>query len=349
MSYKIIDNSFGRVLIHPDISEKEIKEIAINNKALIIQFAEPLPERVFDNLNNYVFSKNPDIELRVYGHYSKPCDLSFLKKFTYIKKFSADCLMTAKNIEYITSLENLEELSIDIFDLTSFDFLNNVNIHLKKILIGNTRSKKPSIEFLSRFSHLQSLYIEGQTKGIEEVRNLKQLQKIVLRSVTTENLDFLKALENLWSVDIKLGGIKDFSALIKLSGIKYLELWQINQLADISFISELIGLQNLYIQSLKNVKSLPDFRKNVKLRRIYLENLKGLQNLNSLKNAPELEDFIYVLAQNQSPENLIPVIENKKVKKIFVRFGSNRKNDAFDNLVIKSQKELYNYYDFKYE
>lgn len=349
MSYKIIDVPSGRVQIHPGISNGDLKEIAANRKVSIVQFAEPLSEKELNNLETYVFKHRSDIELRVYGHYSAECDLSFLIKFPELKKFSADCLLRAKNVDYITSLENLEELKVAIYDLNSFDLLSKININLKRLLLGSTASKKPSIEALSRFKNLEHLYLEGQINGLQEICHLKNLQKIVLRSITTKDLNFLQDLEYLWSIDIKLGGIKNFSALIKLPNLKYLELWQINKLSDISFISELKSLQNLFIQSLRNIEALPSFDKNQSLRRIYLENLKGLKDLTSLKTAPALEEFIYVMAQNQQIEYLMPVIENESTKKIFVRFGSVSKNNVFDNLVIKNGKQLYEYHDFQYE
>ena len=77
---------------------------------------------------------------------------------------------------------------------------------------------------ISRFKDLEYVYIEGQNKGIEAISESENLEKIVLRSVSSDNIDYLKGLKKLWSVNIKLGGIKDFSALMEIAGIKYLKL-----------------------------------------------------------------------------------------------------------------------------
>jgi hypothetical protein len=192
------------------------------------------------------------------------------------------------------------------------------------------------------------LYLEGQQKGIEAISNLKKLEKIVLRSISTNNVDFLINLEHLWSVDIKLGGIKDLSSLTTLPKLKYLELWQVRDLADLSFISKLGTLQNLFIQSLKQLTKLPDFSNNRKLRRIYLENLKGLNDLSTLKNAPSLKEFIYVLAENQEPENILPALENPHVEMVSCKFGSDKKNNRFDELSKQYKKLEYKYENFEY-
>jgi hypothetical protein len=266
-----------------------------------------------------------------------------------LRKLWADCLRNAKGIESINKIQNIEILGVGIFELDNFDFLDKITPTLKELYLHQTRSKKPKIDSISRFKNLEYLYLEGQSKGIEGIEKLKGLKKIVLRSISTENLDYLTGQNNLWSVDIKLGGIKNFDALKTLPNLKYLELWQIRDLADLSFISSLEPLQNLFIQSLRNVEKLPPLDRLKKLRRIYLENLKGLKHLNSLRHIENLKEFVYVLAQNQEPENLKPVLDNPSVKSVLCRFGSDKKNDTFDNLVRKAGKGIYKWSEFNYE
>lgn len=348
MNIKVVNEVKGQYQIAEGVSKSDLQKLATDPKTSCIQFARPLLKNEIDQLEKYVFSNRPDISLRVYGHYNEGCDLTFLERIPSLRKVSADCLMEATGIEVVTKLENLEELCVGIFSLDNFDFLENVNPNLKELSLYQTKSKKPKIDCIARFKGLEFLYLEGQQKGIESINELKKLQRIILRSVSTSDLKFLIGLSDLWSVDIKLGGIKDFSAIETLSGLKYLELWQIKGLNDLSFISKLTNLQNLYLQSLKQVKSLPDFSALENLRRIYLENLKGLENLSSLEFAPGLEEFIYVLAQNQNPQNLISILKNPNVKKVFCRFGSDKKNNEFDRLANENGKEQYKFSVFQY-
>lgn len=349
MSVQAVNKIIGQYQISKGIKKRELNRLASDKKVQSIQFASPLSPKEIELLEKILFSERPDISLRVYGHYSEKCDLSFVKRIPSLRKFSADCLMDAIRIENVIELSNLEGLGVGIYNLDNFDFLDKINPNLKELYLHRTKSKKPKISSISRFSDLEYLYLEGQQKGIEEIGKLKKLRKIVLRSISTKNLDFLKDLNELWSVDIKLGGIQNFDALKTLSKLKYLELWQIRNLSDLSFISDLKTLQNLFIQSLKQVTELPNFENNSKLRRIYLENLKGLTNLNSLKNAAKLRELIYVLAENQEPENLIPALENNNLKSIFCRFGSDKKNNRFDQLAMEYKKAEYKYSEFKYE
>jgi hypothetical protein len=349
MGVKTVNEITGQYEIYQGVTKDDLKQLIKNPKASSIQFSTPLDKKVVDYLEEIVFSQRPDILLRVYGHYSEECNLQFLERIPSLRKLWADCLRNAKGIESINKIQNIEILGVGIFELDNFDFLDKITPTLKELYLHQTRSKKPKIDSISRFKNLEYLYLEGQSKGIEGIEKLKGLKKIVLRSISTENLDYLTGQNNLWSVDIKLGGIKNFDALKTLPNLKYLELWQIRDLADLSFISSLEPLQNLFIQSLRNVEKLPPLDRLKKLRRIYLENLKGLKHLNSLRHIENLKEFVYVLAQNQEPENLKPVLDNPSVKSVLCRFGSDKKNDTFDNLVRKAGKGIYKWSEFNYE
>ncbi len=339
----------GRYGISRGIKKSDLEKFAIDPKTQLIQIAEPLSEKEVELLESIVFSKRSDIQFRVYAHYNQVCNLTFLERIPSLRKLLINCILDATGIESICKLKNIELIGVDIFNLDNFDFLNKLNPFIRELHLGETKSKKPKIDSIARFSDLKILYLEGQQNGIEVINQLKNLEEITLRSISTSNIDYIKGLQKLWSVDVKLGGIKNFEALTSLPNLKYLELWQVRDLSDLSFISKLTTLQHLYIQSLKQLKQLPDFSNCHSLRRIYLENLKGLTELGSLKTAPNLEEFIYVLAQSQAPEKLIPALENSIVKRVCCRFGSDKKNNLFDELAAKYGKEQYRYTEFIYK
>lgn len=347
--FATVDEHSGRFQISTQVSERDLETLAANSVTKTIQFADPLSDKQVELLEKIVFSKRPDILLRIYGHYGKVCDLSFIERIPSLRKVSADCLIDAKEIEVVTKLKNLEHLAVGIFDLDNFDFLDGINPNITQLSLSQTRSKKPKIKSISRFTKLELLYLEGQQNGIESVKELKNLQRIVLRSISTKNIEFVEGLSYLWSVDVNLGGIKNFDALSTLPQIKYLELRQVGDLRDLSFVSRLATLQNLYIQSLKQVEELPDFTECISLRRIYLENMKSLKDLSSLRLAPNLREFTYVLAHNQEPKQMQALLENPNVEDVFCRFGSDRKNRQFDDLALKHGKLPSTSKEFIYE
>jgi len=292
MSIKIIDENSGRFEIKKGFSKKDLINLIKNQKVAILRIPTPLNDYEINYLEEIVFSKKPEICFRIYAHYSEKCDLTFLEKIPSLRNVSIDCLMEANGIEIVEKLKNIESLCVGIYSLENFNFLNNINPKIKHLSLLQTKSKKPKINSINRFRELETLYLEGQSNGIEEINKLKMLKKIVLRSISVEHLEFLTGLNQLWSLDIKLGGVKNFDALQNLPNLKYLELWKINQLSDLGFISKIYSLQYLFLQDLRNIEKIPDIQNLTNLRRIYIENLKGLRDFTSLKITPKLEEFI---------------------------------------------------------
>jgi hypothetical protein len=324
---KIFNLAKDRVNFVKELSEKEIEFIATNHEIKVLQTAELVDSNSWAIINELLLIKRPDLQIRVYGHYSQNFDLSFVQQLTNVRNLAIDCISDASNIEVLGALHNLETLSVGIYSLESFDFLYLLPISLTKLFLGNTKSKKSDLVGLKRFSNLVDLYIDGQQKNIEAIGELQALQKLVLRSVTPKDISFIRKLEKLWSLDIKLGGIKNLNFLEDLSNIKYLELWQIQGLSDISVISSLTGLQYLYLQSLRNVTTLPDMTKLKNLRRVYLETMKGLRDISGLLKAPALEEFAHVCARNMTPEQYQELFTVHTLKKARFGFGSDYKNE----------------------
>ncbi len=342
--------SKGRVEIENDLSEKEVNELA-NNKGLeVIQFSEPIEDSTFEILDNILFSIRDDVVLRAYGFYSKVCDLKFLLRMPNLARFYVECHGEVENLDYIATLEHLKELNLSIFSLDNFTILAKVPDTLEILTLGQTRSKKPDLEVIKRFSQLKTLFIGGHTKNIEVIKELKNIEDLTLSSITTKNVNFLVPLERMWSLDIKLGGIKDFSAIEGMDNIKYLELWQIRGLKDISFISTLKGLQNLFLQSLPNIEAMPSLNELVQLKKVALENMKGLKDISSLEHAPSLVEFTHWSAMNMSVEDYTPLLKNSSLKRVSVGFGSDIRNKQFKELAAKYRKNDEGWWgEFPYE
>lgn len=322
------------------LTREEVQLIASDTTLQVLQCSSPVASQTWDLLNESLFPQRPDVELRLYGFYSFVCDLSFLSRVPNVRRFSADCLRRAVGIEHLGSLTQLQELCVGIYDLEDFDFLSLVPNNIRGLSLAATKSRKPRLDLLARFHSLKQLYLERQQQGIEVLSQLSTVEEVILRSISTKSLSYLSGLRHLWSLDVKLGGIRDFSPIANKASIKYLELWQVRGLSDLSFISSLPGLQYLFLQSLRNVRQIPDLSKLSRLRRLHLENMKGLKDITAILQAPALEEFSHVSAQNISPEQYAPLLQMPTLKSVRVGFGSRKKNDAFAQLAMRLGKNL---------
>jgi hypothetical protein len=240
--------------------------------------------------------------------------------------------MEAKGLEHIVGMQNLESLGIGVYHLESLEFLDHVTPQLRKLFLGRTRSRKPQLSHLSRFPLMEDLYLEGQQNDIEILATLRNLRHLVLRSISAADLGYIRTLDVLGFLEIKLGGFANLNALEGMQNIKQLDLWQIRGLTDIRVVSSLKGLQYLLLMSLPRLTALPSLQDLHHLRRISLTNLKGLKDLSRLEFAPALEDFSHAEARGMEPEDYLPLLRNPTLKRAVVWFGSKGRDDRFNRL-----------------
>jgi hypothetical protein len=339
----------NRVNFTRSLTDSEIEQLISDPDIQILQCCEPVELDTWDLLNRILFAQRPEITLRVYGFYSSTCDLSFLNRMENVRRFCADCLIRATGIEHVATLEKLEHLRISVYNLDSFDFLKQIPDGINSLSLGPTKSKKPRLDYLSRFQFLSRLGLAGQQRGIEVLSDLMNLEDLTLACISAGDLNYISKLPRLWSLDIKLGGTKNLSAIAGKESIKYLELWQIRGLADLGVVSSLRGLQSLFLQSLRNVSTIPDLSRLSKLRKLYLENMKGLKDVSAIFHAPALEDFIHISAQNIPPEKYNDLMNMPTLRHVLVGFGSKKKNEEFEQLVLRSGKNKYRPAQFTFE
>jgi len=282
----------------------------LDERCRVVQFASPLTDA--DHIELAKFLKTyPNVPLRIYGHYSKPVsDLGFLCYYNFLKGFQ-----------------------VDVYLLESTDGIEFLPDTLNFFGFGQTKSKKLSLSFLRRFNALKDIYLESHTKDIEVISSLSSLEQLTMRSLTLPDLKLLLPLNNLWSLDIKLGGTKDLQLLPQIGQLKYLELWMIKGLENIESIGEVETLQNLFLEALKNVSKLPSFKKLEKLRRVALCGMKGISDLSPLVEAPALEELCVSDARHLSVEHFKPFIGHSTLKRASIGLCSMRKNKEVDEML----------------
>lgn len=313
-------------------TERDFVELALQPELEVVQCSVPVPEELWRTINAVFFTARPDVGLRVYGHYGLTCDLSFTRLLPNVRRFAVDGLNKPSGVEHIAAMTGLRSLHLGIFDLKDLSILERVPAELTSLALEATRNKRTSLKVLSRFRALKELYLEGHSTDIEVLSELSGLEDLTLRSITTDDLRFLEPLQHLWSLDIKLGGIRNFTGVVGKESIKYLELWQVRELCDIEVVAALPGLQNLFLQSLPNTAAFPQLEEAKHLRRVVVENMKGLSDFSALQHAPALEEFDLIDGKKQAPQQLVPVLKNPTLRRISANFGSDRKNKEFAHM-----------------
>ena len=291
------------------VTEDELARL--DGRAEVIQFSSALTDADYALLGDW-FAGQPAKTLRAYGSYDGTItDLDFLRHFPTLRSFQADALYHS---------------------LTSIDGLGYLPDDVRFIGLGRTK-KRLSLAPLARFTTIQRLFLEGQSKDIDVVSDLRHLRSVTLRSITLPDLSLLRPLSSLRALGLKLGGTKDLSLLPDLRSLDYLELWMVKGLSDLSPVSELPQLEYLFLQSLRQVESLPIMTGLAGLRRLWLETMNGLTDLAPLRQAPSLTQLAVVAMGHLQPEAFAPLVGHPTLEALRFGLGSRRKNEAVKRII----------------
>jgi hypothetical protein len=314
----------------------QCRAVAADPAVAHLQTSTPVSETTWRMIDEEVCAVRPDITVRIYG---SSCDLSLVRSLPHVRRLEIDVL-EATGLDELERLSELEHLGLAVFGAGDLGVLGRVTDRLTSLAVGATRSKRPDMAPLARFRGLRVLYVEGQSKGIDAIAALSNLEELTLRSVTTPDLRYLAPLPKLWSLDLKLGGIRSLEGVVGKTSIAYLELWQIRGLEDaVEGLCDLPGLRFLFLQSLPRVARFPDMIRSEHLRRIQLINLKRLRDFTTLEHLPGLREFSLVEGAGQQPEDLVPVLRNPRLERAEAWFGSDVRNRRFLDLLSQHGKE----------
>lgn len=290
-----------------------------------IQSVVPIADDLARRLNNELLAVRPELKLRLYtnGHH-----LRFLRHMPDLQNISIDCMEGIENLEGLYDLPRLLKVRIGVYNLTDFGFLERLPGSLESLGLQETRSQRPSLSPIKRFSELKHLWLCGQQKHIEVVGQLPRLRHLNLTSVSSASLEFLEGC-TIRSLRMMLGSAKDISVLTQLSNLECLELNWVKGLAALGPVSELTGLRCMRLELLKHITNLPDLSKLANLRRLVLIQINSLNALDQVRQAQNLEEFLY------SPGKIFPVhdfdflFEMPRLKRASVGFRNLANNEAF--------------------
>jgi protein phosphatase 1 regulatory subunit 7 len=285
-----------RLLIDRDLKD---------GKQVIVQFSDKLySHKVLDDLNELCLEYDDNFSVRFYGHDQGPFDCKTLLKLPNIKALWLDCLFKVDNLEFLSELKNLKHLSLGVYELKETEILQATNFqYLKRLIIGDTRTKALNLEYLENYRNLKYLIISGHTKNIDVVAKLSDLEYLGLNSISKTPLCFVNNLKKLKSLHLLLGGrenlneieeneietldiirVRGFKSFKNVSNFKNLKTLLIEdqiQLNELHFDTEIPTLKDFKLINCKTFKHLTG-----------LENLSGLNQLRIYKTDINFEEFI---------------------------------------------------------
>lgn len=231
-----------------------------------IQFKTP-PQKAMLEVVASAIKAMPDIELRFYGDYSEeliPWDM----------------------------IKGVERLSVDLWHTESLNAISSLP-NLRTLAISKNVRSKVSLKIIEPLENLEVLFT-SISKDIESVSNLKRLVKVNLSEVKTDNLNFLKTLTQLKTVNLSLGSYSSFDGLTKLPKLNRMHIHQVRGFDDevtSQVLANCQGLEALMLDNLTHITQLNFAQFLSGLKYLTLEGVKNLDTYDPLQYCKSLEIF----------------------------------------------------------
>lgn len=234
------------------------------NRIYRIQFKKA-PQKDYLTQALMVIKKNPNIALRFYGDYSE-------------------------NVIDWDSLFQIEKLSIDLWHTESLGCISNLK-NLKSLSVTKNVSSKVSLSILEPLKNLEVLYT-NISKDVESVGALKTLHNISFHEVKSNNLVFLRSLDNLNTLSLSLGSFKNFDGLTELKNLEKFHVVQVRGFDDNTTENVLANCNKIWalkLDFLKYITRLNFIEKMTALKYLSFEGVKNIKTYNPILQNKSLE------------------------------------------------------------
>lgn len=306
-------NFNGNINIYSDLKKSDILKIIAEKNIYSLQLYEfKNPKKQTWQILNEFYEKYPEIGLRVLWYDNQ--DLSFYKEIPNIRNFTISSYNTK---DYTTLLSNTE---------------------LKHFGIEETKSTAVDLSFIKEFKSLESLYVDGMKKGLDNVKHLKKLNRLTFRGVKLEDLDFLADLNNLEELRLLFGSYKNLDSVSNLKQLKSIEFSRVRQIPNFDFLNSLENLEIIEFEGMSKMEQIPNLSRLKKLKKIQIHNNLRLRDIKSISEVPNLKLLQLSFAENSK------VAERKNIINQAVKILLESKCIEYTNIMHwtddKTTKEL---------
>jgi len=204
--------------------------------------------------------------------------------------------LTQIGIDKLSTLSNLEELSLNDCECKNLDYSSLSNLNVTKLSVPVTNVTP---DFISHFKNLKQFEMGfdiSSQEYIDTLETLTSLEELKINSYKSDiNYDPINNLINLKSLEISIEDLqKSSNVFSNLKNLKKLYLY-VNTVPQ-SIFNEIKRLKNLEYLDLtvdsSNESTLPSLKKLTKLSELHLENVKlsqtSVDDMNKLTNIKKL-------------------------------------------------------------
>lgn len=258
----------------------------------VLQFAAPpYPPRLLQRINALCARFGDRLEVRFYAHHGSHFDFRTLESLPEVASLATDCLTRATHVEVLARLHQLTRFSFGVSDDTTPDLLDLLDPdQIRSLALSENAKRNIDLHRLAEFHRLETLYIEGHTKGIESLGELPSLTQLRLRCTPKkQTLGFVSTIPHLKSLGILLGGRQDISEITSPS-LEELEIIRVRGFAHFPDLATLPALGSLHIEDqLQLTRATIPAGSTSPLTKLVINTCKKLSQLEGLAHLQHLE------------------------------------------------------------
>jgi hypothetical protein len=265
----------------------------------VIQFSKPMySAELLASVDEIARSCGDRLQLRFYGHYDAVFDASLLKILPSVRNLALDSLKHIRNLDAVFDLPNLDTLAFGVYDFDEANFLEKLPLeHLKRLMLAENKNRNFDLRPLERASNLKELFVQGHSKNIDALSQMKNLNQLVLSSCNAKTpLGFIKNIERLRTFQLILGGRSDIRD-VESRSLETLEIVRVKGLSSLDLLERFEKLSALRVEDQLHLEGL-DISKLL-LRRLTIGNCKKLARVVGLDRQHLLEELF--IAQTALP------------------------------------------------
>lgn len=307
-----------------NLIDKELKQ----GKHVIVQFSKNVySSEILSQLNNFCKTYDKSFGVRFYGHDYKAFDCETLEAIPDVKCLLIDCLAHANNLYALSRLDNLQKLSLGVYELKDTEILKlNSLKKITDLILWETKTKALNLQYLSDYSKLNYLRLRSHTKNISVLKNVKTLDYLSLELIKNTSVSFINNLKNLKTLKFILGSRENIHE-INENAIEHLEVDFVRGFNDLSNITKFRKLKFFRLEDNIKLEKI-DFDKTMPfLKTLSISNCKTLNSITGLRNLIALER-IGIYKTNIDFDTLIEQDLPASLKAVSFYTSKNKLNDA---------------------
>jgi protein phosphatase 1 regulatory subunit 7 len=263
-----------------------------DGKHVIIQFVDKTyTNTMLEDINRLCAAYDKNFGVRFYGHYSSFFDCETVSRIPRVKCLYLDCLLKAENVAALNELEELQKLSLGVYELKETEILDFSRFKgIEDLIVTETKTKALNLQYLTDYKNLKSLILGGHSKNIEAVGALERLEFLSLNSVKQVSVSFVNQLKNLKTLHFILGGRNDISDIGSLS-IEHLHIVRVQGLGDLGDIARFSKLKTLLIEDQIRLPGISFDGPMPALEDVTIINCKTLKSIQGMSHLTGLNRF----------------------------------------------------------